>query len=412
MSSNKLFRSYGIILVLVILVMFLFELTKKPVTDWSRNFEKGSKSPFGLYILDQEAEALFKGKLIKTSTSPMFYEPKDSTQTRNYLFIENEISSVASEKILNEVEKGSTVMVIDDYFYLRNGLEEILAEFPEKRKGKIPPFGITTDYIYPPSDSIEYQFPLLATQTPLKLNHLEYGITVIASATENVKPLGVFKDKENEGGAFFVEIPYGKGKVYYFSIPEIFTNHGILYAENRRAIPKILGYLPDQETIWFQDREEDFSGEASPYEDSPLRVVFSNPPLRWAWRLLLLGLIIFMIFTAKRKQRIIPIIPPVKNESAEFVKNISNLYLQEGSAKDMAQKKAQYFLQKVRTELLIPTDKLDEKFIERLCIKTMQRHDTVQKATRLLQKAIHPQAPVRDDELIKMNKLLDQIYKS
>ncbi|MRJ10217.1 DUF4350 domain-containing protein [Ornithobacterium rhinotracheale] len=391
--NNKLFRTYGIILGLVVLVMMFFELTKTPVSNWSKNYNENSKDPLGLYIFDQEADSLFHGKLTRTSESPFEYEIADSTQTRNYLIIGKEyVSEEARNKLLNEVEKGSTLFFAIDFLYMLKWMNSMAPE----------PFYIEK------TDTINLHF-INKQIPPISLAHKEEVLYITQAKRDSAKVLGTTKNHSNNKiGSFFIEIPRGKGKIYLLSVPEIFTNYGILNGENYKAIPKILGYLPNQETIWFQNR----SKKKWKYQNTILRVIFENPPLRWAWRLFLLGLIIFMIFTAKRKQRIIPIIPPVKNESAEFVKNISNLYLQEGDTKNMAQKKALYFLQKVRSELMIPTDELDQKFIERLHIKTMQPRETIQEAVRLLTKAIHPKAPVHEDELIKMNKILDQIYKS
>ncbi|MGV4461689.1 DUF4350 domain-containing protein [Ornithobacterium rhinotracheale] len=390
--NNKLFRTYGIILGMVVLIMLVFEFTKTPISNWTKTYNENSKDPFGLYIFDQEADSLFHGKLTRTSESPFEYEPADSTQTRNYLIIGKQISEEAKDKLLNEVEKGSNLFLASDNYYGKSMMSRI---------------SINSFYMEK-IDTLNLNF-INKRISPISLSHLNDVLLITHAKPNSLNVVGTTKNHSNNKiGSFFVEIPLGKGKIYFISTPEIFTNYGILNGENYKAIPKILGYLPNQETIWFQNR----SNKEWKYQNSILRVIFENPPLKWAWRLFLLGLIIFMIFTAKRKQRIIPIIPPVKNESAEFVKNISNLYLQEGDAKDMAQKKALYFLQKVRSELMIPTDELDQKFIERLHIKTMQPHETIQEAVRLLTKAIHPKAPVHEEELIKMNKLLDQIYKS
>jgi hypothetical protein len=70
-----------------------------------------------------------------------------------------------------------------------------------------------------------------------------------------------------------------------------------------------------------------------------LRFILSNPALKYAWWVLLGGLALFIFFNAKRKQRIVPIVEPLKNNSVDFVKSIGNLYLQEGDFHDMMSKK-------------------------------------------------------------------------
>ena len=80
----------------------------------------------------------------------------------------------------------------------------------------------------------------------------------------------------------------------------------------------------------------------------------------------ILGGLILLSFNAKRKQRIVPVEEPLRNTSLDFVKSIGNLYLQEGDFHDMMAKKAQYFLNKVRMDLLIDTQNLDEEFTKKI----------------------------------------------
>ena len=73
--------------------------------------------------------------------------------------------------------------------------------------------------------------------------------------------------------------------------------------------------------------------------DSPLRFILSQPALKWAWYLLLAGVLIFIIFNLRRTQRPIPILPKNLNTSVEFVKTIGNLYYQEGDIRNLIDKK-------------------------------------------------------------------------
>ena len=77
-----------------------------------------------------------------------------------------------------------------------------------------------------------------------------------------------------------------------------------------------------------------------------------------------------MIFNAKRRQRVIPIIKPLPNTTVDFTKTIGNLYYQEGNHQNLIDKKIIYFLERVRNEYLIDTAVLDENFIKKLHAKT------------------------------------------
>jgi hypothetical protein len=121
--------------------------------------------------------------------------------------------------------------------------------------------------------------------------------------------------------------------------------------------------------------------------------------------------LVFIIFHAKRKQRIIPIIKPLENTSVEFVRSIGNLYLNEGDAKDMMQKKVTYFLNKVRTDLLIDTSVIDDVFVNRLQLKTGKPKELIEQAVVLMQRSNNPSSKITEQDLIKLNEILDKIYK-
>src|SRR5699024_17193 len=123
------------------------------------------------------------------------------------------------------------------------------------------------------------------------------------------------------------------------------------------------------------------------------------------------GLVLFVFFNAKRKQRIVPVIEPLKNTSVDFVKSIGNLYLQEGDFHDMMAKKARYFLNKVRLDLLTDTQNLDEDFIKKLHLKTGKPMEIISEAVLLIRKAQDPYAAVMKEDLIRMNTLLDDILR-
>ena len=125
-----------------------------------------------------------------------------------------------------------------------------------------------------------------------------------------------------------------------------------------------------------------------------------------------MGLLLFALFNIRRKQRIVPIIEPLKNKSVEFVKSIGNLYLQEGSPHDMAQKKIQYFLNKVRLDLMIDTQYLDDSFVKRLHLKTGKNIELIQEAVDLINKIQNQHIQVNHSDLAKINEVLDKILKS
>ena len=139
-----------------------------------------------------------------------------------------------------------------------------------------------------------------------------------------------------------------------------------------------------------------------------MRYLLSQPALKWAWFLAWIAFVIFMIFNAKRRQRVIPIIEPLKNTTIDFTKTIGNLYYQEKDHQNIAEKKIIFFLEKIRNEYYIDTFNLDETFINRVNQKTGRPKKDIENVVIMIKK-IRNQSITTENELITFNELLEKL---
>ncbi len=381
---NKTFKIYAVIFVIVMIILVLFEANKTERTDWRKNFDINQKSPFGLFVFNNEVNTLFKNKIKKISETPYNYYQADK-KPHNILVIEENIDKESWHKILDQVSDGSDAMLI-------------VSEMPKEISDSIG--------YYDSQISFEDENVLKLTDKTFinDFIHLDKfpsgrGFTFIKPGVE---VLGKTVEKNNTDQANFIKIKFGKGKIYVHCEPLFITNYYLLKRGNARYAQDVFSYLDDRETIWFVENDAKVS-------QFFLRFILSKPALKYAWWVLLGGLVLFIFFNAKRKQRIVPIIEPLKNTSVDFVKSIGNLYLQEGDFHDMMAKKAQYFLNKVRMDLLIDTQHLDTEFAKKLHLKTGKPMEMIDEAIHLIKKAQDPYAQVMKEDLAKMNTLLDEI---
>ncbi|KPE50409.1 DUF4350 domain-containing protein [Chryseobacterium indologenes] len=385
---NKTFKIYAVIFIVVMIILALLEVNKKETTDWRKNFDINEKSPFGLFVFNNEAEDLFKGTLKKIDQTPYdYYNSHKENEAHNIVVIEHEIDKESWNKILDQVAKGSDAMLI-----VSNMPKEI-------------------------SDTIGYfdSYISFAEENVLKFTDKKYQNDFIhldklpsgkgfSYIKPNIEVLGKTVEKNNTDQVNFIKTKFGKGTVYVHCEPLFLTNYYLLKPGNARYAQDVFSYLQDKETLWFVDGNRKVSHFF-------MRFVLSNPALKYAWWIFLGGLVLFIFFNAKRKQRVVPVIEPLKNTSVEFVKSIGNLYLQEGDFHDMMAKKSQYFLNKVRMDLLIDTQNLDTEFAKKLQLKTGKSLEMIEEAITLIRKAQDPYASVMKEDLARMNKLLDEILK-
>jgi len=383
---NKTFKLYGIIFIIVMVILAILEFSKNEVTDWRKNFDAEKKSPFGLYVFDQESQKIFGDTIKKVTASPYeYYRSVKNPKPHTILFIDKNFDDESLNKVLDQVSKGSDAFMITENLY-----------------GKIID---TLKLTYFLQTNYEEENTLKLTDTKFKKDSLvlekfpgRFGFKRI---DKNAEILGSVHSKDGKG-ANFLKIKFGKGNVYIHSEPLFITNYYLLKPGNEKYVQDVFSYLPKRETVWFTD-------SAVFKSRSAMRFILSNPPLKYAWWLLLGGFLLFVFFNAKRKQRIVPVVEPLKNKSVEFVKSIGNLYLQEGDFHDMMAKKAQYFLHRIRIDFLIDTQKLDEDFAKKLHLKTGKNQDKINEAIALIKKGSDPYSAVMREDLIRMNALLDEI---
>ena len=387
---NKTFKIYAVIFIIILVVMGMFEMNKKPILDWRKNYDTEKKTPFGLFIFNQESNRLFNNKLIKTGISPYTYYQKNKKKPHNILIIQKKLDEVSWRYIMDEVSKGSDVM------WLTN---ETTAKLRDTLGFRFKTVSFNNNYYLQFTDKKLGNHRLFIDKLPDNkgFSYIRNDIAVLG------KTLYKSDDKMSSINADFIKVNFGKGHFYIHSEPLVLTNYYLLKSKNL-YIESVFSYLPNRETVWFLENDV-------PLSMSPMRFILSNPPLKYAWYLLLFGLLIFVLFNAKRKQRIVPIQEPLKNTSIDFIRSIGNLYLQEGDFHEMMAKKAQYFLSKIRMDLLIDTQNLDEVFIYKLHLKTGKNIEQIKEAVSLIKKGQDPYASVMKEDLIRMNKLLNDIVK-
>ncbi|MBB6371818.1 hypothetical protein [Chryseobacterium shigense] len=384
---KKTFKIYAVIFIVVMLILALLEVNKKETTSWRKNFDINEKSPFGLFVFNNEAKDLFKNNLSKTEQAPYDYYGQRKKNLHNIIVIEKDLDKQSWMKILDQVSDGSDAMIIVSH--VPKNIEDTIGyhssdiSFAEENVLKLTDTKYQNDFI--------------------KLDKFPSG-RGFSFIKPKVDVLGKTVEKNNSDQVNFIKTSFGKGTIYVHSEPLFLTNYYLLKPGSLKYAQDVFSYLQDRETIWFVENDTKVSRFF-------MRFVLSNPALKYAWWIFLGGLMLFIFFNAKRKQRIVPVLEPLRNTSVDFVKSIGNLYLQEGNFHDMMAKKAQYFLNRIRMDLLIDTQHLDGEFANKLHLKTGKPIEMIDEAITLMRKGQDPYASVMKEDLVRMNKLLDEILR-
>ncbi|WP_230406453.1 DUF4350 domain-containing protein [Flavobacterium fluviale] len=394
-------KIYIAILVLLFGIVLLTDKGKPKPIDWTPTYSVNDKIPFGLYILDQEFNGFFKKQKVKKISTETPYEYLDSQYDEN--------ENVENYKIKGTFINISEANNIDDQsmkeilYFVSHGNKAFLSmrAFPKLLLDSLK-VELKTDFM--PSENVSIWMANKKVST--KKYTFNTGLSDYFSKidTLNTKVLGYQNSNKNKRQINFIEVPYKNGYVYLHTQPVAFTNYNLLKKDHYQYAENVLSYFTKGNIFWYTKSFND-----KRISNSPMRYILSQPALKWAWYLALIGILIFMIFNAKRKQRIVPIIKPLENLTVDFTKTIGNLYYQEGDHANIIDKKIIYFLEKIRTDYLIDTSKLDDDFIAKLHHKTGKDEKDIQELIDLInhhRKSYHGSL---EEDLIRINTAIEKI---
>lgn len=206
-----------------------------------------------------------------------------------------------------------------------------------------------------------------------------------------------------------VSVPYGKGEVIFVSSPLLFTNYGMLEGNTFGYIFRLMSYLADLPVY----RTEAYvkTDAMLVAEQSPFREFIKRPPLRWALYLALLGVVLFMIFTARRRQRVIPIMSKPANRSLEFIQLIGTLYYQRKDHVDLVRKKFKLFAEELRKTAGVDISDVNTDDSEYLLLaeKTGMNCDRLKKVIRQIRLVLHSEGNISVEEMRSLIDAMDTI---
>jgi hypothetical protein len=393
----KSLKIYIFLLVLILVGIIIIDANKKVPIDWRPSYSLREKIPFGLYVFDQESKSLFNPQKIKKfGETPyeffdQYYDVDDSTYSVSGTFLHIDNSCTIDNSSVDEL-----------LYFVSHGNNAFLSatSFPEKLADSLH-FETAQSNSF--LDSIQFKTERYHTTNQFYFNKGINDAYFYEIDSTRTTVLGTQSNSKGITQTNFVRIPYKNGAFYLHLQPVAFTNYYLL-KENAQYTQEVLGYIAPNETIYWNVNQY----ENQNLSESPLRYILSKPALRWAWYLSLISLLFFMIFNAKRRQRIIPIKEPLKNTTVDFTKTIGNLYYQEKDHQNIAEKKIVFLLEKIRNEYYIDTFNLDETFINRLHQKTGNDKTVIENVVQLIKK-IRNQSQTTEKELIIFNELLEKL---
>jgi hypothetical protein len=377
----------ALIVLAILATILLLILNQKKSWNWAENYNPTSEEPYGTAVLYRLMKAVRdKQEFIMVKDTTYKELPADpSSEVDNYIYIGREYFANLEDtrQIFEFVESGNNAYIFcaspsnyvaDSILKLQTEeidpleiYEQILEEEGYYGDDQLVPtpenpeiirkfYGITDSTIdLRLADSIgkrklEPTIERMHDFESYKSYWKFYSDNLVTSQGQQVDYLGHF-DEEYPN---FVSCQYGKGRFYFHSTPLVFTNYYMLNDTSMNYCRSVLNSMGYGKVFWDEDnREFDFVNNPQADEEEendptkpregPMEFILSEPSLRWAWYILLSGSLLYLVFGARRRQKIIPLADNMENTSMEYTEVISQMFMNQSDHKKLVSMKMDLF---------------------------------------------------------------------
>ncbi len=395
---NKAVKFYVVLLILLFAGLFAIEFTKQQPINWSKTYNEKHKIPYGTFILYEELDHLFPDSEVKKITVTPFeyfdayFNWEDSTYSisGNYLFVNeyNVTDDYSAQELMDFAARGNAIFISTSY--------------PTQRFYDSLFFETKNDFNFEGSARLTFTNPEFSKDSV----SVDKGLSNIYFSkidTTTTTILG-HQDFHRKKRVNFIRVEHGLGHLYFHLQPVLFTNYHLLKKDHYKHAAAALSYLED-DTIYFDSPSKNTQDLGS----SPLRFILSQPALRAAWYLGLISLLLFLIFNAKRKQRIVKVVKPLENTTVAFTKTIGNLYYETKDHNTIIDKKITYFLEYIRRVYYLDTQILDDKFAKSLSLKSGKDLENTKKLMNLIV-SLKAKPVGNEADLLALNTAIEDFY--
>ncbi|WP_277134293.1 DUF4350 domain-containing protein [Bacteroides congonensis] len=378
----KASRWFIVFIVAFLLIMFAIEYNLPKKFVWTPTFSHYDEQPLGCALFDSLlSSSLPHGYSLSKET---FYQMEEDTVDKmGILVIANSLSMVKADvnALLKMAERGNKIMLVSNNY--PKLLEDTLgfyctySHFNAAAFRKYASSIFRKDSIYWVADSVYSRQLYRCYPQFCNSSFRRYDSKVIRKLAEKDMTDAIgdmladsdsVKVYSNYHPLLAMARPWGEGEIILVSTPLLFTNYGVLDENNANYIFRLLSQMGELPIV----RSEGYMKATAQVQQSPLRYLLAHQPLRWALYLTMITILLFMIFTAKRRQRAIPVVREPANKSLEFTELIGTLYFQKKDHVDLVRKKFAYLAEELRREIQVDIEEVadDKRSFERIARKT------------------------------------------
>ena len=385
---------YIITAVCIVGLLMLLQYNRPKDINWYPSYVSTHKIPYGTLVLNDIMHSLFGDRAIPIQTTPFEFLSAHENTEGTYMFINEEVKFGETEldKLLDWTAKGNSLFIASQDF------ERELLDTLHLNRARL-----YSDFDNVRSHRHRLVHPKLKTERGYAFKKDAYATYFMEYDTKEITVIGTVRNinQNNTSKEEFynvIKCKFGEGEVILSTFPKAFTNYFILKDDNREYTAGLLSYLDATRNIYI---DMHYRSGKSVYT-SPMRIFLDNKALKWAYYLVLIGAVIYIVFEGKRKQRAIPVVLPLKNQTLAFTRTIADMYYEKGETKPIVEHKIANFLAYIRSHFHLGTVQKEEQFYANLASRSLHSVEDIERLFAFIER-LRNQERISDNDLKTLN---------
>lgn len=383
--------------VVILLIFSLFEVKRIPDLHWQENFTYHSIQPYGAWIFQSLIRQRYEHIPVREHFKDTLISDIHS-KNNLYILLSNEVSlnETESEQLIAFAERGNDVLIITESLSTSS---DDFQGFVMHEKG-IRDTVIVIQYWW--DSEATYRFTNyhqdLERPKPRHFNGL-------ADEMNDYEDHLILATAQNDSMIVFGEWLVDTGSILLHTIPFMFCNLASKQSFYLNHFNRFFDqFSPDMVIL----DHINFHLDSNRNSQSPLQFILNHKALRLAYFLLLFTVLSFIIFKAKRRQKVIPTLELNNNTSLEYVKTLSSLYHQQQQHKKLINHLKAIFIHNIKKRYFL--DYQDPRFVKNLARKSRVDLEEIQELVHEFSRA-EKKLNVGDNHLTTLHQKLEMFYK-
>lgn len=419
-------RKSVIALVALVLVFFVIQLRMPKKWEWTPTYSPADENPFGCLLMDSVLKSSLPRGHYKVNRMTLWQWANSRDSLSNVLWVTETatLDRPTTLVIKRMMERGQRLMIVaketrimvsdsteNSYQWgmaIRGSGRFTVADVLRLRQSHREKD--TIDWL-DSAGRVEHQYKALRPMTD-NLIQLDGG----REGNQWKRAIMSYDEDAPEQPYPFIQAArrrFGRGEMVVVAMPLMFTNYGMIEGETNEVVFRLLDEIADRPIVRLTDKDLDEND--AQVDSSPFRLILNDNALWWPFYTALALLVLFFVFTARRRQRPIPVMKQPVNHTLEFTRLIGTLFYQRHDRKGLLRCKWELFAKTVRQQVGVDVQALDEddRLFEVLAERSGMSYEEIARMIKRLRYLVANDSDISSNELLKaidsMNDLTSRL---